>query len=289
MDDSNRRIWAVERTNENVLTVRVHYKESFEFWVLLTADVHWDNPHCDRALYLRHLELARERDAAIFNIGDWFCAMQGKYDKRADKSTLRPEHQTANYLDALVDTGADYLRPYASNIAMLADGNHETAIAGNHETNLTQRLASALGVAAMGYSGFVRFMFQHNSGGSRQSHTMYFHHGSGGGGAVTKGVIATSRRAVYLPDPTIVVSGHIHEEWQLTLPRVRLTNNGDVYQDEQVHVQLATYKQEFTPVGGWHIQTGKPPKPLGGAWLRFYSVRDRHQTKRIEFEVMRAK
>ena len=87
MDDSNRRIWTVERTNENVLTVRVNYREDSEFWVLLTADVHWDNPHCDRTLYRRHLDLAKERDAAILNVGDWFCAMQGKYDKRAAKRT----------------------------------------------------------------------------------------------------------------------------------------------------------------------------------------------------------
>lgn len=40
--------------------------------------------------------------------------------------------------------------------------------------------------------------------------------------------------------------------------------------DQQEHLQLSTYKQEFDLRGGYHIEKGRPPKPLGGTWLRFY-------------------
>jgi hypothetical protein len=33
---------------------------------------------------------------------------------------------------------------------------------------------------------------------------------------------------------------------------------------------LPTYKEEYGDgSGGYHIEKGRPPKPLGGAWLTF--------------------
>lgn len=252
----------------DVLTVRMENALSgWEQWFLLISDVHWDNPHCDRALLEKHLRQAEERNAPVLSFGDLFCAMQGKYDPRSAKSDLRPEHTGGNYLDLLVDTAAEYFKPYP--VLMLADGNHETAIRNKLETDLTKRLAKALSVHGMGYSGFVRFMFK-ASGGGRSSRLMYFHHGSGGGGPVTKGVIRSNRQAVYVPDADIVIGGHVHEQWFLTQPRVRVSPQGKWYLDNQYHLCSATYKQEFDLAGGFHVEKGRPPKPLGGWWLRFF-------------------
>ena len=77
-------------------------------WVLLVSDVHWDNPKCDRKKLKRDFDEAVKRDALILSNGDFFCAMQGKYDRRSSKKDLRPEHQSNNYLDALVETGAGH-------------------------------------------------------------------------------------------------------------------------------------------------------------------------------------
>ncbi len=46
-------------------------------WLLFMADVHWDNPQCDRGLLKRLLTQAAERDARVFVIGDLFCLMNG--------------------------------------------------------------------------------------------------------------------------------------------------------------------------------------------------------------------
>ena len=195
--------------------------------------------------------------------------MQGKADKRADKSALRPEHQGSNYFDLLIDTAAEYLAPYKKQWHLMAEGNHETAIQKNHEINLTARLCKALDVNHGGYAGFVRFLFSRDKSG-KASRTLFYHHGSGGGGEVTKGVIKTNRRAVWLPDADLVVSGHVHESWLMELPRQRLSSSGRTYFDTQYHIQLATFKQEHNLSGGWHIERGAPPKPLGGWWLRWY-------------------
>ena len=133
----------------DVVTVRTDdVKEGWEQWFLLTSDVHWDNPHCDRNLYKRHLDQAMERDADI-------CAV-----------------------------------------------------------------------------------------------------------------------------------GHVYESWLLELPRQRLTTNGELFFDSQWHIQLPTYKQEFDLAGGWHVERGAPPKPLGGWWLRWHW--DATARDKVGMEVIRA-
>jgi len=52
-----------------------------------------------------------------------------------------------------------------------------------------------------------------------------------------------------------------------------------------VQVKLPTYKDEYGKgEGGWHIETGKPPKPLGAYWLRMFPV-----DGVVQFEVQRAR
>lgn len=233
--------------------------------LLLLSDIHIDNPKCDRKLLSKHLEAAKEKNAGIMIFGDLFCAMQGKYDKRANKEALRPEHRVANYFDALVDTTAEYLKPYAKNILLITPGNHETAILKNHETDLTARLAAQLKCGVGAYAGWVRLQSQY--GKLWRAMVLSYHHGYGGGGPVTRDVIQTARKAVYLPDADIVVSGHTHDRWIVPVPRVKLLQNGIQTVTEQLHLKLGTYKDEYTPGYGWAVEKGFAPKSLGGVWL----------------------
>ena len=178
---------------------------------LLVSDVHFDSPHCQRDMLRRHLDEAAATGAGILSIGDWFDAMQGKQDPRHTKSDIRPEYKGNNYIDAIVDDAVKFLEPYREHIIGLGDGNHETAISKKLETDLTGRLARRLQVPRLGYSGFVQFRFQRNEHGGRTSVNMYYHHGSGGGGIMTKGTLRVVRQAAWIPDAHILVSGHIHE------------------------------------------------------------------------------
>lgn len=136
----------------------------FQSYVLLTSDHHVDNKHCDHALLRSHLQAAVDLDAPIFMFGDVFCAMQGRWDKRADQEELLPELRGNNYLDRLVDFATEFYRPYASHIAIVSNGNHEDSIERKHQVDLTERLASNLksigGVTIRGqYMGFVALAF----------------------------------------------------------------------------------------------------------------------------------
>lgn len=117
-----------------------------------------------------------------------------------------------------------------------------------------------------GYGGWVRFSFEHTSGGGRCSVNLKYHHGSGGEAPVTRGVIQTNRQAVYLPDADMIVNGHSHNQYVVPITRERISSRGVLYTDNQFHVRTPGYKQEYGDGGhGWAIERGMNPKPIGGA------------------------
>lgn len=288
--------WKLNRISPNVHEIRIDCdrRKDWEQWVLLRSDVHHDNPKCNQDLEKKHLAEAMEYDAPIIDNGDLFCAMQGKWDKRADKNALREEHRGSNYFDLLVETAADFYAPYASNLAILGRGNHETAITNRHETDLTDRLASRLrhrgGVAqASGYGGWVVFRFDSHTKKvpTVDSCVLYHYHGTGGGGPVTRGTIQTNRIAVFTPDAQIVLTGHTHDEWQVTIQRQRLSKSLMLYHDEQLHVRCPGYKDAWGDGDlGWEVEKMLGPKPLGSAWIRFYWD---HENNSVRYDASRAK
>lgn len=272
--------WTCAQLSKNVfeITWDVRKTRDTEKWVLCTSDQHWDHPRSDRELQLKHMKEARERNAPIFSCGDLFCLMQGKYDKRSDKKDIRPEHAEGNYFDSIIDTSVDFFSPYADLWTVIAMGNHEQAIADRHETNMIDRFVGVLNhqtkshIFNGGFSGWIIFKFKlETETGLRQSHrkVLHYDHGYGGGGSVTKDLIQHNRRAVYLTDADIVVSGHTHDSWVVEMSRLKLRDNGEIKHDIQTHVKIPSYKQDYDLGNTWAATRGHPPKPLGAYWLRF--------------------
>jgi hypothetical protein len=262
--------------------------------VLLRSDAHHDNAHSDHRLELLHLTEAVERDAFILDAGDLFCAMQGKWDKRASTDACRPEHREGRYLDSLVETAAEFYEPFADRWLLLAPGNHERSILKRHETCLTTRLAERFRtqgsqVEVGTYSGFIRIVADMGEG-KTLSRVLYWTHGSGGGGPMTHGVLSTRRRQSYLPDADVVWSGHTHDSWCVRLAKASLVG-GSIRLDDVHHVSTPGYKDEFTPMDGWHHERGAPPKPIGAVWLRL-SIEQRSNPNRhraIKVDVQEAR
>jgi len=258
----------------NVVRVKLDCNKTKEHWFLLRSDAHFDNPHNDRELEKKHLDEALEKGAGILDCGDLFCAMGGKWDPRSNKAGVRPEHQTGDYLDALVRTAADFYQPYAKNWVMFGLGNHETSITRRHETNLSERLAAILrdrtGAPCFvtGYSSWVKFQFTLCSR-VMTARTLWAMHGYGGGGPVTVDNIQAQRQNAYVEGADIMWSGHTHDRWAREFCKIGITQDGEVFQRNLWYVKSATYKNEFgSGIGGWHVETGKPPKPLGAWWLK---------------------
>ena len=273
----------VKELSRNVHRVDIQSRgKGWEQWFLLSSDRHHDNAHADQKLEKRHLDQARERDAGIIDVGDLFCAMQGKYDPRSDRSQLSPEYQDGHYLDKLVNHAIEFYEPYSDLFVVIGRGNHETSIEKRHETDLIRRLCDGMSaesgtkVHSGGYGGWVQFVVHRENNPQRWMVNLKYFHGAGGGGPVTRGTIQTNRYSVYLPDGNIIVSGHTHDQWIVPITRERISKKGVVGLDECLHVRCGGYKEEYGDgFGGWHIETGKPPKPTGAMWLRFYWKRHR--------------
>lgn len=273
----------VKKKNDAIVISFNNLKKGWEKWFLLHSDVHYDSKKCDRGLLERHHKEAVQKDAHILDFGDWFDVMGGKYDPRSTKSDIRTEYNKGTYFDDVVEDSAEYLNKYKDKLIMVAEGNHEISIRNRQEINLTKRLIEKVNpnIIHGKYTGWIRFQFEVPQGGMRSSKTLYYSHGSGGNAPVTRGVIQTARRQDFI-DADILVTGHIHTEYMLSRPKVKLNEQGNEIMYEQQHVQLGTYKNSFK--GSWESMKGFPPPSMGGAWLRFYLINGK-----VNYEIIRAK
>ena len=244
----------------------------------ILSDLHWDNPKCDRDMLKRHLDYCLKENIPVFINGDFFCLMQGKGDRRGNKSDIRPEHNNAKYLDSVVETAVEWFSPYASILTVIGYGNHETSIIKYQETDLLQRFVDLMNyknksnIFTGGYGGWMVIKKEVKSNTSITKTLKYFH-GSGGGGIVTKGAINLTRALETYENMDVFVMGHIHENSSRNDVRdaVQYNPGKRSYELIQKEIHLAitgTYKEEYVDgFGGWHVERSAPIKPLGGRIL----------------------
>lgn len=244
--------------------------------VAMFSDLHWDNPKCDRKTLTKDLDYCKANDIPIHINGDLFCLMQGRGDRRSNKSDILPEHNNARYLDSVINTAVEYFAPYAHLITVIGYGNHETAIIKWQETDVLQRFVDLLNaqtgskVYTGGYGGW--FILTQLYNGSAKSFTkIKYYHGSGGGGIVTKGAINLTRALETYEDFDVFTMGHIHENSCRNDVRDTITHdmNGYRLNQRQLHLMITgAYKEEYEDgFGGWHVERGAPIKPIGGRIL----------------------
>lgn len=243
-----------------------------EAWLMLRSDVHDDSPFSCNELADLHLKEAKARDAAVFDLGDLFDAMNGPGDKRADSQNVKAEDAGENYFVKIVRHRLERMKPYAKLFRLLGMGNHETAVLKWHAINLTELLASMLRdagspVIAAGYRGYVQLDF------GCDVVTLYWTHGSRGLAPQSRGVLNVGRRAAYIQDADIVATGDSHHGW--LVPQIRERKDAKRL---QWHIQIPSYKNEHALAArGYAIERELPPQPVGCWWLRFRKTRGKVQ------------
>jgi len=246
--------------------------------IALLSDIHWDNPKCDRNKLKSHLNYCKENNIPIFINGDFFCLMQGKYDPRRNKKDILPEHNKANYIDAVIETAVDYWSPYAHLLTVIGYGNHETAIIKSLETDPLQRFVDLLNytnktsVYTGGYGGWIILKYELYTSTFLSKNIKYFH-GSKGGSIVTKGAINLTRALEMYENMDVFIMGHIHENSSRNDVRETMEYNPGKriheYKHKPIHLAITgSYKEEFGDGAfGWHVERGAPVKPVGGRIL----------------------
>jgi hypothetical protein len=270
----------VKKHAKNIHEIQLQGKQ---IKIAMLSDIHWDNPKSDWQRLKKDLDYCKENDIPVMINGDFFCLMQGKGDRRGNKSDIRPEHNNAKYLDSIVETAVEWWSPYAHILTVIGYGNHETAIIKYQETDLLQRFVDLLNyknganVFTGGYGGWliVRQLVESNI---ETSFKVKYFHGSGGGGVVTKGALNLTRALEMYEDFDVFTMGHIHENAARNDVRDTInynTKTGYRHEHKEIHLMLTgTYKEEYGDGSkGWHVERGAPIKPTGGRILLFESSR----------------
>jgi len=257
------------------LEIPLEKNSSFEQWFFIISDQHFDSTHCDRDKMKQDLETVVKRKAIILSVGDFFDIMGSKKDPRSTKSELRPEYLKSDYFSCVIDDAVDYLDKYAKYIAIMCQGNHETAIIKNNEIDILHHLVARLNDKAKSqiiqgeYEEFVRVSFVSNSD-NKYSKMFYLNHGWGGASPVTGGTIHHHRVAEYVK-ADIICMGHLHTT-QIDERMYWEPNNQDtVLEKSQLFIRTGGYKKgRVAGETTWETVKGIKPKPRGGIWLRFY-------------------
>lgn len=119
--------WSVTAPARNIHIVDLVAKSATDhWWFLLSGDRHHDNPHADHELEKKHLDEVVKRKAGWIDVGDLFCAMEGRADPRRSRKGVREEHAMApDYFDSIVNAAAEFYKPYAQHCVVIGRGNHE--------------------------------------------------------------------------------------------------------------------------------------------------------------------
>jgi UDP-2,3-diacylglucosamine pyrophosphatase LpxH len=247
--------------------------------ILMISDIHIDHPDCDRKLLKSHLDEALATNALIMINGDLFDVMQGKNDKRSSKKSLKKEFMVEDYFGAVVRDAVDFFAPYAKNLVFVGYGNHETSIMKHNEIDILSQFVTIMQykhnspVQLGEYTGFInlRVSFVAKKSSVTYTYVIYYHHGYGGGGVVTKGVIQNQRKDAQIEGVDCVWMGHVHELYHIiTIKDVYDRGCNKIKQRTVNHIRTSTYKREDKG-SGWHEERGAPAKPLGGYWLSIAS------------------
>lgn len=246
--------------------------------MLFLSDAHFDSRHCDRELLTRHLEGAKRIGATVVSVGDFYDVMQGRDDPRRRASELRPEYLVDDYLGAIARDGAEFLSRYP--IVAMSDGNHEDAVTHRRGFDLTRLTLERVNQSRdakskaiqLDYTGFIAFQLSRDNGSSWR-YVVWYHHGYGGGGPVTKGIIQFARQSPHFAADAYLM-GHVHESTfhQTTYCQVNADFSG-VIERPVVHVRGGGYKAEHWDPGSWGTRRGMQPKPRTSWLLQFVASR----------------
>jgi len=210
----------VESLENNIHRISHEVASTQTSTYLLLSDVHYDSLHCDRQLLKKHLDQAKEYNAQVLIFGDWFDVMGCYGDPRSKSNEIRQDYMSKDfsYLDMVIEDSIEFLQPYADNILLISEGNHETNIKKRHDTDPLKRLLDGLhaynpNICRGRYTGWVLFENKYKKGSHNRTFKLHYHHGFGGNAKRSKGMLDVQLEAMRYPDADILCRGHDHQKW----------------------------------------------------------------------------
>jgi UDP-2,3-diacylglucosamine pyrophosphatase LpxH len=263
------------------------------FFYFLMSDLHIGHVACRQKLIAAELAAARAAGARILINGDVFDAINPKDKRFALSQIAKPLRGEDDMEAAAVGMAVKLLGPYADLIDLIGVGNHEEAWIRRSAADMVGRLIRELhaGLKAQGIahtirhggiSGFIRTYLSYDTDAplARNStvpraltHTLAYHHGSGGDAPITKGQIEFSRKVAHVIADAYWM-GHKHNKTFSEDCILDLSTKNQIKYRQRLNIQTASYLENWkatdqgNPLGYTYAESSNsPPKPLGGLWL----------------------
>lgn len=223
-----------------------------EKYIFLCSDLHLDSPAHDRRLLTKELDRALELDADILIGGDVFDALIHSDKKRHTPSSDSLETRGIDQkLNVIVQNAYKFLEPYAKNIKYIGHGNHEMSTIKWNSFDPIDSLLFMFSVAGhdhirqLHYTGIVRYLFEHESGGAVRGFDIYFNHGQGAAAEISKGLIMIDRhRKKAIAD--LYWFGHTHTKVVLPCEKIIYMNKaGDLCEKTIRGIITGCYNKTF--------------------------------------------
>lgn len=276
-----------------------------EFGLTLMSDLHVGAAHVDYRLIKEELARAADLEDRVLINGDVFDMVLTKDVKRFTPDVLHPRLQgRRNIVNEAIEWASELLSPVAHLIDMVGCGNHETKIEQFHNFDPIAALVHELQKAARkkdrehrvhhgGYTGFVDYRLRWaNAAGKAPDRkakgrrwVLYYHHGSGQGAPVTRGLIDFNRRDTFVHADAIWL-GHKHQRLNVTVQKLSCPLEGHEPNVAEVrHVATGAYFQTYCGQSQQSIRrhgrrsnyaadAGLGPGGVGGARVVLRHARD---------------
>ena len=259
------------------------YRKDSVFKFMLLSDIHIGAAGFDRKRFDRWVSERYDDVTAILINGDVLDLLLIKDIKRYVPSVVASELQGRDDLyDAAIEYAASVLKPYASKIVMIGEGNHEATILKYHSSNPVNRLINELGVPAVngGYWGYYRFQFAHRTESKRTCNSfpliIHYNHGKGGNAPVTKGIIDFNRFCAMAEDFDVLWLGHKHNSLSDNIMRMSMSQRGVMQFRRVTCVMTPSF---VAPISSrFAEERGFTPNPIGGAIIKVSFRRDHFKT-----------
>jgi len=231
--------------------------------------MHAGTKHCSESEIKKQVKVIKEDKYALWvGMGDYAeCIVPS--DPRWDIEVISDWIERANVVESQRRWLVDLFKPIADKCIGLLEGNHETTIRLRNYQDIHLDLCRDLGVTPLGYSCFVRLIFNHVT--PRQHATVVtavFQHGSGA--AQTEGgKIMRLKKFMDSFDADIYGMGHLHDIKTNSIAMMTLNEGLKIRQKVRVGAVtgswLRTYSQGIR--AGYSERAGFYPTVLGSPYF----------------------
>jgi hypothetical protein len=265
-------------SSENVLEFNTTLKE---FDIIWFADAHLDS-NKSKVDFL-HKILKENPKAFIIFGGDNHDLMQGKLDKRNDKSALKPDLKSSDYWNQLVNlTRKEIIDRYKDRIICWNTGNHETGALRNLEFDYLDFLLDNGRLGNRLYtSGYIIVKYKTTT--AYISYPIYFQHAPPSGGGRSKGMLSVDLLLGQRPDAKAIITEHIHQTWIHPETVERLGSKNKLHYQTVWFIQAPTLKAEHEgpKLGFFHEKLRRGANTIGAIKLKFKLI-NKHEVKYLD-------